>query len=184
MARAVTQPVTNGTQTAEKAGGVETIIRSAHDRVVREIVDLFVRLAEVAGLPRSIGELYGYLYVADAPLPMDVLTSELGLSKGAVSQGLRLLRSFGAVRTVYVPGDRRDHFVAERELKKLAAGYLNEKVLPHIRRGDERLKEIRALIAQTNGGDRKILQERLQRLIRWHQRAAKLIPLLLRLLQQ
>ena len=181
MARTTTKPMTHEAPAAEHA---EPAVRSVHDRVVREIVDLFVRLAEVAGLPRSIGELYGYLFVADTPVPMDELTLQLGLSKGAVSQGLRLLRSFGAVRTVYVPGDRRDHFVAERELKKLAAGYLNEKVLPHIRRGDERLKEIRALIAQTNGGDRKILQERLNRLSRWHQRAAKLIPLLLRLLQQ
>ncbi|MCX7817596.1 MAG: hypothetical protein N2652_00010 [Kiritimatiellae bacterium] len=153
------------------------------ERVEREVVDLFVRLAEVAGLPRSVGEIYGCLFICADPLPMDGLMSRLNLSKGAVSQGLRLLRSFGAVRTVYVPGDRRDHFTAERELRKLVSGYLQEKVVPHLRSGDEGLKEIRALLTETNGGARKVLQERVAQLSRWHRRAEQMIPLLLRMLQ-
>lgn len=154
------------------------------EQVEREVVDLFVRLAEVAGLPRSVGEIYGCLFICPDPLPMDALMERLHLSKGAVSQGLRLLRSFGAVRTVYVPGDRRDHFTAERELRKLVSGYLQEKVVPHLRSGDERLKVIRALVAEANGGARKALQERVAQLSRWHRRAEQIIPLLLRMLQQ
>lgn len=152
--------------------------------VEREVVDLFVRLAEVAGLPRSVGEIYGCLFVCEEPLPMDVLMERLNLSKGAVSQGLRLLRSFGAVRTVYVPGDRRDHFTAELELRKLVSGYLQERVIFHLRSGSDRLRAIRALVAETNGGARKVLQERVARLSRWHRRAEQIIPLLLRMLQQ
>lgn len=154
------------------------------EQIERAVVDLFVRLAEVAGLPRSVGEIYGCLFICADPVPMDALMERLHLSKGAVSQGLRLLRSFGAVRTAYVPGDRRDHFTAERELRKLVSGYLQEKVVPHLRSGDERLKVIRALVAETNGGARKVLQERVAQLSRWHRRAEQIIPLLLRVLQQ
>ncbi len=164
--------------------GSAVAVSARLERIEREVVDVFVRLAEVAGLPRSVGELYGCLFICPDPLPMDALMERLHLSKGAVSQGLRLLRSFGAVRTVYVPGDRRDHFTAECELRKLVSGYLQEKLVPHLRSGDERLKVIRALLAETNGSVRRALQERVAQLSRWHRRAEQIIPLLLRMLQQ
>lgn len=153
------------------------------DRLEREVVELFVRVADLLGLPRSIGELYGLLYISTEPLPMDTLMARLQLSKGATSQGLKLLRSFGAARTVYVPGDRRDHFVAETELRKLAAGFLKEKLRPHLEGGDERLERMRALAARLPASRRSDVAERVARLGRWRRRAGLLLPTVLRLIQ-
>src|SRR5581483_3237514 len=85
-----------------------------------EAIDLFISFVRLLGLPKSVGELYGLLFVSPVPLSMDALMDRLQMSKGSASQGLKLLRSFGAVRSVYMAGDRRDHYVAEFDLSRFA----------------------------------------------------------------
>ena len=147
------------------------------------IIELFVRLAQVIGLPRSVGEIYGLLFAAVRPLPMDELTHRLSISKGSASQGLKLLRSFGAVRIEYVPGDRRDHYVAELELRHLLGGFLREKLQPHLVWGAGRLQEIDHLVAALPSDNHKILRERMVRLKRWRTRGQKMLPMALKLLR-
>jgi len=151
--------------------------------IERELIELFVHVADLVGLPRSVGELYGCLFIASSPLTMDDLMRRLGLSKGATSQGLRLLRSVGAVRTVYVPGDRRDHFAAERELRPLVAGFLREKVLARLRNSAERLEAVRAVLREVDPAGRAVLDDRVRRLARWHQNARQVLPLLLKVIE-
>ena len=146
------------------------------------LIELFVRLAQVIGLQRSVGEIYGLLFAAVRPLTMDELTQRLRISKGSASQGLKLLRSFGAVRMEYVSGDRRDHYVAELELRHLLGGFLREKLQPHLVWGAGRLNEIERLVAALPGSDHEILRERLVRLKRWRTRGQKTLPMILKLL--
>ena len=74
-----------------------------------ESIDFFVRMMSILGLPRSVGEIYGLLYFNSKPLSMDLISSRLNISIGSASQGLKTLRALKAVRTTYIPGDRRDH---------------------------------------------------------------------------
>jgi DNA-binding transcriptional regulator GbsR (MarR family) len=46
-------------------------------------------------------------------LSFDELGERLQISKGSVSQGLKVLRQLGAVKLHYVPGSRRDHYQPE-----------------------------------------------------------------------
>jgi len=149
----------------------------------REVVDLFIRVADLLGLPRSVGELYGALFIAPRPLHMDALRARLNLSKGATSQGLRLLRQFGAVRVVDRPGGRRDHYVAEIELRPLVGGFLREQVQPHLRGGVERVAAIERLLQGLPNAERAVLTDRVRRLKRWRGRAERMLPLLLRLIR-
>jgi HTH-type transcriptional regulator, glycine betaine synthesis regulator len=154
---------------------------AARQECERGVIDLFVRLAGLIGVPRSVGELYGYLYLSPQPQPMDALSRRLDLSKGATSQGLKFLRSVGAVRVVYVPGDRRDHFTAEVELRKLAEGFLREQVLPHVHSGRERLAQLGKTVNTLPEEERDWYAERMHRLTHWQQRADRFLPLLVRL---
>ena len=149
----------------------------------REVIELFVRVASLMGLPRSIGELYGLLFIVPEPLSMDELMRRLDLSKGATSQGLKLLRSFGAVRTVYRAGDRRDHFVAETELRKLAGGFLKEQVQPHLRSGEERLERIQRMLDELPEDERGAVKIRVARLANWRRRGDQILPILMRLIR-
>jgi DNA-binding transcriptional regulator GbsR (MarR family) len=125
--------------------------------------------------------LYGLLFVSPRPLSMADLSGRLRLSKGATSQGLKFLRNLGAVRGVYVDGDRRDHFVAETELRKLMDGFLREQVRPHLKSGGERLERMRGLANQLSGPDQSWYAERAERLQRWQSRAERMLPFVVRL---
>ncbi|MDE0577580.1 MAG: hypothetical protein OSB39_11585 [Opitutales bacterium] len=65
-----------------------------------EGIDFFVRLMNMMGMPRSVGEIYGLLYFSEKPLPMDAVASRLGISIGSASQGLKNLRALKAVRSM------------------------------------------------------------------------------------
>ncbi len=148
----------------------------------REVIELFVRMADVLNLPRSVGEIYGLLFISPEPLCLNDCRIRLNISKGSTSQGLKILRSFGAIRTVYVPGDRKDHYVAETSLRKMASGFAGEQIRPHVDSGKERIERIRELLDEQVGGDREALQEKIELLENWQKRAGKTLPLILKLI--
>src|SRR5580692_10760604 len=94
-----------------------------------EVIHLFVQFSHAFGQPRSVAEIYGLLFASPKPLPMDVFIERLNLSKGSASQGLKYLQDLGAVRTVYVAADRRTHYEATTELRKLAGNFLRRQIL-------------------------------------------------------
>ena len=146
-----------------------------------EVVALFVRVADLLNLPRSVGELYGVLYISEEPLCLDDLRLKLRISKGSTSQGLKILRSFGAIRKVYVPGDRKDFYVAESSLRKIAGGFASEQIQPHLESGLDRLERIQDLLKEevdVSG----TLHERVERLENWQKRANQVLPLVLKLI--
>src|ERR1043166_2383342 len=77
-----------------------------------DMVEAIGRLFQGFGLPRSTGQIYGLLYLSKKPLSLDDLVELLSISKGSASTGTRHLASWGAIRQVWVPGDRRDFFEA------------------------------------------------------------------------
>lgn len=142
-----------------------------------EAIDLFVAATRLLGVPRSIGEIYGLLFMAAEPMTFDQLVSRLRISKGSVSQGLKALRAFGAVRVSYVPGDRRDHYRAETDLKSLVSGFINGQVVPHLENGQGRLGRLRVLAEELGEGLAPEQRGRLEKLEYWHHRARTLAPL-------
>jgi DNA-binding transcriptional regulator GbsR (MarR family) len=151
----------------------------------QECINLFVHAAQILSIPRSVGEIYGLLYSSREPLAMDDVIDKLSMSKGSASQGLRWLRDIGAVRTTYVAGDRRDFFVAETELRKLAFGFLRESIEPHLNRGIDYLERVDQSISATPAGElRRFAEERAKKLRRWHRFVSQVLPLLLRVAEK
>lgn len=150
--------------------------------VEREVVELFVRMADVLNLPRSVGEIYGVLFVSSKPLCLDECRLRLGISKGSTSQGLRILRSFGAICVVYIPGDRKDYFFAETSLRKIASGFAAEQVQPHVVSGKEQVQKIRELLKVNEVDDPADMEEKIEMLENWQKRASSVLPLVLKLI--
>lgn len=148
----------------------------------REVIELFVRMADVLNLPRSVGEIYGLLFISSNPLCLDDCRLRLNISKGSTSQGLKILRSFGAIRTVYIPGDRKDYYVAETSLRKMARGFASEQIQPHVNNGKERIERIRELMAEQEGQADEDLMTKIDLLENWQKRAGKALPLVLKLI--
>ena len=141
----------------------------------REAVELFVGTFAVLSLSRSLGEIYGLLYSSEEPLAFDDLVSRLELSKGSVSEGLRLLRSLGAVTLVPVPDSRKDYFTAETSLRRLAGGYLRDRIEPYLRGGESRIESLRK-VGNAETMPSEFQQKRINQLLSWHRFFSKVLP--------
>ena len=150
--------------------------------VETEIIHLFVQFAGSLGQPRSVAEIYGLLFVSEKPLAMDALVERLNLSKGSTSQGLKYLQDLGAVRTVYVAGDRRTHYEAVAELRKLAGRFLRQQILTHFEDSESRLDRIASQTQKLSDEQRKHIHERIQLLRRWDQTGRRILPFVLKML--
>jgi DNA-binding transcriptional regulator GbsR (MarR family) len=147
-----------------------------------EVVHLFVRLSRVLGQPRSLGEIYGLLFISPQPLAMDDLIERLELSKGSASQGLKFLRNLGAIRAIEVPGDRRVHYEAVAELRNLAGRFLREKIEPHLGEGEERLNRLTQMLAGLPAEHREHADRRISMLRSWSRNSRRVLPLVVKVL--
>ena len=159
-----------------------TLEVSALSELEVESIELFIGFFKLIGLQKSIGEIYGLLFVSPRALPMDEIIERLGISLGAASQGLKVLRSVGAVKTVYTPGDRRDHYAADLELSKFATAFIKEELQPRLDRALERIETMENLASELEPSQQAGSAERLERLKHWLERGEKMLPWILKFL--
>lgn len=148
-----------------------------------EAIEMFINFLKLIGLPKSVGEIYGLLFVAPRPLAMDEIMARLGLSLGAASQGLKLLRSFGAVRVVYERGDRRDHYVADLELSRFATVFIKEELQPRVETARQRIERMEDSLGELPPEERRTTEERIERLKHWLDKGQKILPWLIRFMK-
>ena len=148
-----------------------------------EAIEMFINFLKLIGLPKSVGEINGLLFVAPRPLAMDEIMARLGLSLGAASQGLKLLRSLGAVRVVYERGDRRDHYVADLELSRFATVFIKEELQPRVETARQRIERMEDSLAELPPEERRTTEERIERLKHWLDKGQKILPWLIRFMK-
>ncbi len=153
------------------------------DPLEQQMIDFFADGVRVLGLPRSIGEIYGLLFISPNPLSLDDLVERLAISKGSVSQGLRTLKTLGAIREARPNGNRRTYYQPATELKRLAGGFIKEQIRPHLESGKSKLEQL-TLAANTieNPEHRDFARERIDRLDSWMRKGAHILPILQKLL--
>src|SRR6056297_1100354 len=115
--------------------------------VREDVIESIERSAEVYGLSRSAGRIYGVLYFAEEPLSIPELVDETGYAKSTVSTVTRTLSRIGLIhRRSSEGGGRRVRFEAEREvwfiLQDVFQQYIQREVqttLRTIRRAEEQV---------------------------------------------
>jgi hypothetical protein len=142
-----------------------------------ESVSLFIHVFGALSLPRSIGEIYGLLFSTQEPLSLDDVQARLQLSRGSACEGLRWLRSLGAVNQVYLAGVRKEHFTAETSLRKLASGYLRDSIDPHLENGPNRLSGLESSIDPASPSA-PFEKSRVGQIAGWYKFFAKALPLI------
>ena len=50
-----------------------------------KVIEVFVNAAKVVGLPRSLGEIYGLLYISAESMSMEQIVQKLNISIGSAS---------------------------------------------------------------------------------------------------
>ncbi|MBB5172632.1 GbsR/MarR family transcriptional regulator [Texcoconibacillus texcoconensis] len=86
-------------------------IEEARDIMISAIAQTMV----IYGVTPSIGRIYGVLYFSEEPLSLDDIKDEVAMSKASVSNGMRELLETEMVIKVWKKGERKDHFIAEKD---------------------------------------------------------------------
>ena len=147
--------------------------------LLEESVDYFVSFVQVFGLQKSVGQIYGMLFVTEEPVAMDRIISVLEISKGSASQGLALLKNLGAVTSHTIDGDRREHFEADLNVSRIVTYFFEERLTPRLSHGDQKLARMLQLADPEGKGSGPIMG-RLLALKKWQNRGRSLIPRLLK----
>lgn len=72
------------------------------------------------GVNRSVSQIHALLYLAELPMTAEDIAQELGLARSNVSNSLKELLSWRLISKAPQRADRRDHFVAETDMWKVA----------------------------------------------------------------
>ncbi|MHB1306160.1 MAG: GbsR/MarR family transcriptional regulator [Limisphaerales bacterium] len=89
-----------------------------------------------------MGQIYGLLFLAPRALSLDEITSILQISKASVSTGTRQLAGWGAIRQVWVPGDRRDYFDAVTDVASVMRQLFKDFIRPRVVASGDRFEEM------------------------------------------
>lgn len=108
-----------------------------------KFIESIGKLCDSFGLNRFFAQLYAVLYMSDKPLSLDDIAERLKVSKGNISVNIRELENWGAVKSVWVKGSRKDYYEANLDIKKI----ISDKVKSGIRR---RVDEVSNMIDEFN----------------------------------
>ncbi len=146
-----------------------------------DMVEACGRFAQSLGIARSVGEIYGLLYLAPRPMTLDEIAQCLGLSKASVSTGARQLVSLGAARRVFVRAARKDGYEAVVELGELARRAYENLFKSRLQNADAHMNEMLAKIEAEKESyspeEHALIVERLTRLRAIQSRIKMLLPL-------
>ncbi|WP_373489595.1 GbsR/MarR family transcriptional regulator [Parasphingorhabdus sp.] len=102
------------------------------------------------GANRSVAQVHALLYLSNQPLDAERICEALGLARSNVSNALKDLQGYGVVRRTHVPGDRRDHFVAETDLWDMFMAISAERKRREIDPIISKLAELEQRLAESN----------------------------------
>ncbi|MCJ7932546.1 MAG: transcriptional regulator [Chryseobacterium sp.] len=68
------------------------------------------------GINRTMAQVHALLLASDKPLSTDEVMEQLEISRGNANMNLRALIDWGIVRKEFIKGDRKEYFVAEKDV--------------------------------------------------------------------
>jgi DNA-binding transcriptional regulator GbsR (MarR family) len=138
------------------------------------VMDMCVRLCSLLGLPKSVGLIYGAVFVSPKPIEAGQICKKLKISRGSTSQGLRFLKELGAIRSSGLSGNRAEHFEAEEHLRLALENFILKKISPALKEIGQEIEKLEKIAPEL---DQHVLAEKLDALKRWHKHGKLLLPI-------
>ena len=165
---------------------VTPVVSPEMARTEDDMIEACGRFAQSLGLARSVGEIYGLLYLAAKPLNFEEIAGALSLSKASVSTGTRQLMTLGCVRKVWRRDERKDYFEAEQEIGKLVQSAYENIFKVRLQNAEGHLNDMLASLevdkAKYAPADFCFKQQRLKKLLKVQSRIRKILPLIDRII--
>jgi HTH-type transcriptional regulator, glycine betaine synthesis regulator len=133
-------------------------------------------LTQTLGLGRNIGQIFAHIYFSPSPQSLDDLTESLGISKGSASMSVRQLEQWGALKHVWIKGERKDFYETTEEFGKIIRKAMIDMVGRTTESADQLLDESEVWLKQksSNGAsteDIVFLSDRVKKLRDFRSRA-------------
>jgi len=130
-------------------------------RAREEVVEAMERTADIYGLKRSYGRLYGILFFADEPLSLDDLVEESSYAKSTVSTAMNGLHDFYLVHRRSVPGEgKKAYYEAERDFWYVVKRLLDDQMRREVTVMTRALDDAAERLEEADGGEMEL--ERIQ----------------------
>jgi DNA-binding transcriptional regulator GbsR (MarR family) len=104
---------------------------------------------------RVLGQIYAHIYFSKDPQSLDDLTRRLEISKGSASMAVRQLEQWGALRRVWVKGDRKDYYVATDEFGRVIRKALLDMIGRKMETSDGLLEDAQVLLQERTRNGKK-----------------------------
>ena len=141
----------------------------------RAILSFWVHVSDLLGYPRSVGQIFGLIFLSENPLSADDLVRRLGISRSGAGQGLKALQDIGAIKSAHQLTSRKEHFQMQTDLGVLVKLLLNARVLPQLEELSQQRKTLDLAIRENGPAH---LVQRFDQLDRWRGKTSPLVSLL------
>lgn len=141
------------------------------------VVGFFTEAADLLGVPKSVAIIYGIVFASPRAVSFAEIEHRAHLSKGSISQGLRLLREMGAIKEVSAPADKTELFAPDMEMRRLMQRFLEQRLQKQLDAGKTRLTALQRRLPDLAKADAETLRGRLKHLQQWHDKARSVLPL-------
>ena len=112
------------------------------DEAKIKFVQTWGALGSQWGINKTMAQIHALLMVSKDAVSMEDIMQELQISRGNASMNLRGLMDWGIVYKANKPGERREFFVAEKDLDELATKIAKERSKREIKPALKVLKEV------------------------------------------
>ena len=155
--------------------------------IVHRFIEEAGSITQSMGIGRVLGQIYAYLYFSPDPKNLTDMQSALGISKGSASTMVRQLEQWGAVKKVWVRGDRKDYYAAEDWLGKIFRNIIIDTIGKKLNSSNGLVEDMERGLSDFEGADeeREFVKERIKHIQQFQKKAQKIWnnPLLSRLLR-
>jgi DNA-binding transcriptional regulator GbsR (MarR family) len=122
-------------------------------------IETMGRLSEFWGFTRTMGRVYGALFLADGAMSQAEIVESLGVSTANVSMSLKGLQRWGAVHKGYEKGSRKHRYSAEPELRKIIRTVMGSRESRELGTALEDFQEAKAILKSKRRRQRKLPPE-------------------------
>ncbi len=140
--------------------------------IINSLISDAGNLAQSFGLGRVVGQIYAYLYFSQEPKGLADMQEDLHISKGSASMCVRQLEGWGAVKKVWVKGDRKDYYEANDWFGRVIKNILNDGIAKRFAHREEYYAQIETELIKLNGSeDAEFLKARIAHIKKFETKA-------------
>lgn len=145
------------------------------DQLRKRFIETGGHITQSIGVGRVIGQVFAHIYFSPEAQTLDDLTQELSISKGAASMSVRQLEQWGALRQVWVKGERKDFYEASEDFGRIIRRALLDLIGRRMETADTLLEDAEQFAPpakkRLKDADQEFMRHRIQKLRIFRDRA-------------